>query len=505
MSTAAASSITIASANQYAGTVANKLKSMFSTTHVSTSLLTTTLAAEAAKSADCYVNKEGKADAQTGTSATGICQMFPDAFLQTYKFLNPNVKVTDEVIKSYRTKVLADPNTAILYMGTYCALIERVIMGYSEMAAVHEDSYVRSILAAAYHMGPGGVRPLITAAESGGGFDITTFVNLYENWCRTQAGGGVSSRVREMAGVGGSTSDSVGKDSLGTAWKRTDLGPEAKDAADYIAMGNVVGSAAIPEAPTVIMEGLDLPEPRTGLIGNPKLRGTSSPACFELRLNQQDGDSLPGAGGTPLQVKLNVSLQSLRSSSQHIVSRTPTATALLLTFWGMQPDVLVGHGTTGLFLNQTGLTALMSSTVAPGNFADLLEAFDGSPVKVRTALRANKERDFRVAAQDAFAELMALFKNNGLIRFLPQDMLPAADIKNQQYWSPALGATGFQMIARSGEVHTRGYVAFKYKGATHLGYFKSLVFTASADKPYQWNFDFQFKVLQSYTPIFVKG
>ena len=496
--------ITIAEAEQVAGTVAAQIQKKFPGTTVNAALVRTTLSAESARSGNCYVNKDGRADPNTGTSATGINQMFPDAFVATFKYWNPGTTMSVQEIKALRVKTLADPKTAILYTATYSAIQEKEIRSFPEMKGIQEPSHVRSILAAAYHMGAGAVRPLIQGAKASGSFDITVFTNLYENWSRGQEGH-ASDRVREVAGIGGSTDDSIGKESLGNAWKRKDLGPEAKDAADYLTMGNVVGSASIPEPPAIIFEGLDLPEPQKGLIGNPKLRGTASPACFELRLNRQNGESLPGAGGTPLQVKLNVSLQTLRTSSQHIVDRSPTATGLLLTFWGMQPDVIVGRGTTGVFLNQLGLTAMMSTmgSMESNGFQDILEdAFQGSP---RTwAKIIETDRKFRVASQDAFAELLALFKNNGLTRFLPERMLPAEDIKNQRYWSPAAGATGFQMIARSGEVHTRGYVAFKYKGSTHLGYFKSFTFVASADKPYQWNFDFQFKVLQSYTPIFVR-
>lgn len=503
--TSGTSAITIAEAEQFAGTVAAETQRRFSGTCVNSDLLKTTLSAESAVKSGCYINKEGRVDPNTGTSAMGIGQMFPNAFVEAYTNCFPATAKTMTVdqLKARRAEILANPKTAILLMGTYLALIEKTINKYPEMANIQDPSYRRAILGAAYHMGAGAVRPILAEASEGG-FSITRFTELYENWSRAHEGS-ASDRVRKLAGVGGSTNDSVGKGSkYGNGGKRYDLGPLASDATDFIVMGNVVGSAALPAPATVIQEGLDVPDPLKGLTGNPKLRILPSPACFELRLNQQNGDSL-ASNGSPLQVKLNVSLQSLRITSQHIVDRSPTATGLLLTFWGMQPDMIVGRGTTGVFLNKLGLTSLMStmgSAEANGFSGTLKDAFQGSPDTLAKLL--NTDQEFRVASQDAFAELLALFKNNGLTRFLPERMLPADDIKNQRFWSPAAGATGFQMIARSGEVHTRGYVAFKYKGSTYLGYFKSFAFVASADKPYQWNFDFQFKVLQTYTPIFVR-
>ena len=48
-------------------------------------------------------------------------------------------------------------------------------------------------------------------------------------------------------------------------------------------------------------------------------------------------------------------------------------------------------------------------------------------------------------------------------------------------------------------------MVLKYKGREHLGYFKALQFMASASSPFKWDFDFTFRVLKSYTPIFQKS
>jgi hypothetical protein len=96
-----------------------------------------------------------------------------------------------------------------------------------------------------------------------------------------------------------------------------------------------------------------------------------------------------------------------------------------------------------------------------------------------------------------------------VLRFLPKSHIATTDPKalaeaekNAKIWSPAAGSTGFQMLARAGDVYSRGYVAFKYKGATYLGYFKSFNFTADAKTPFKWDFDFTFRVLQSHNPFY---
>jgi hypothetical protein len=214
-----------------------------------------------------------------------------------------------------------------------------------------------------------------------------------------------------------------------------------------------------------------------------------------------DGTSLSDPNGNPLKIRLVTSLQSVNTKSEHIVNRTETATGLLITFWGSQPDSIVGRGKTGLFLNTFGLTSYMSSMGsldANGLYDHLESVFQESP-KTWAKILQEKEK-LRVAAQDAFMEFTALFKNNGITRFMPPEV--SADDKNDKVWSPSAGASGFQMKSRAGDTYTRGYVAFKYKGQTYLGYFKSMEFTADAKTPFQWDFTFNFRVLRSLTPVF---
>ena len=72
----------------------------------------------------------------------------------------------------------------------------------------------------------------------------------------------------------------------------------------------------------------------------------------------------------------------------------------------------------------------------------------------------------------------------------------------QPLWSPSEGATGYQMASRTGDIRRRGYVVFSYRQATYMGYFKSMNLTADANIPFQWNFDFTFRVEKAVVPIF---
>ena len=315
-----------------------------------------------------------------------------------------------------------------------------------------------------------------------------------------------------------------------------DVGPTAADAARNYAHPIVKDvSNLTPLTPIqVVQEGLDLAswyERNPCLVGNSKIHQTGWPVVFELRLNRADNTSLTGRDGTPIQVRLNTSLTSVSTRSQHIVSREPQAVGMMVTLWGSQPDTIVGRGTTGAFMNQFGLAALMSCrlTAQAASWYSLIQsAWANNPEGLKAIIGAGgKSPDvFRVAAQDAFVELLSLFKNNGVTRYLPmpswaEDVMQRTSSATNAYkqaqqalnaykqdgtvWSPAAGATGYQIKARAGDIYTRGHVVLKYKGREHLGYFKALQFMASASSPFKWDFDFTFRVLKSYTPIFQKS
>ena len=401
-------------------------------------------------------------------------------------------------------------------------------------------------------------------------------------------------------------------------------------------------SAARYEPDVIIEEGLNLPGWHQNwagggkggevLVGNPKLvalpsRGTfsiwtqehhASPLMTKF-LTSSTGEDVP----SPVEVRLNVSLKNLSVRSKHVINKKPTRTGFHLTFWGMEPDILTGQGSTGVFLNQFGLASVMSTSADTGmaeslasmvkwqytnnvkidvkiradgitridkehpdeklvtsdmkeskrgfftnlvtsnvsdlfgmgsNFAgdidkdnvyssdiaawsdrksrygsgSLLGSFfpsvsNSAQSKFRNkykidarikSLMGEKEDPFRVAAQDAFLELLQVFKNNGQIRFHNTKYDGEFNLKEQegpQEWSEKTGLSAFQGKSRNNDVFARGVVLFRVKGTTYMGYFKSINFTMSAETPYTWDFDFTFQVVKTikagYVPetLFKKG
>ena len=261
-------------------------------------------------------------------------------------------------------------------------------------------------------------------------------------------------------------------------------------------------------APDYLSNGLDStpwykkPLGKTTLCNSIAEKERLENGCFEIMIDRGN-NYLPGGNGQPIMIPLNVGLKSLSEKETHAIQREPTPTGMVVSFWGMQLDTIVGRGSTGAFINRFGLTSIMSNTktmqsmlgdhfdsVADGYGAmgDLTE--DSSPQK------------FRVGAQDAFAELLALFKNNGLTRF-PE--LSHASGQSEDVWSPVLGTTGAQMVGRAGDVYKRGNVLFRLRGKAYLGYFKTFNFSMDAEKPFSWDFDFTFRVRQTYTSLFMKA
>lgn len=477
---------------------------------------------------NCGAGKQ-KSKGDAVNSAKGATQMFPAAFQAAHRELTGVTLTGDDLIKSWET-LNSDPAKAIEYGLAFCRVLERNVMSWNVVKDknITDPQQIQAIVAAAYHMGEGdaqvnkgtGAKSLVKMACEGGSFDPQKFTELYENQSRMVEGGVASARVRKILGVGGSTNDSVGKGDPRQSNPPViapPLGPTV--AADYVSLGSITDSAAPWGVAEVLWEGLDeTPWWATKCpVGNPKLKQLN-PAWFELRMNRTNGESLQGVySDTPIQIRLNVGLQSLKTSSQHIVDRSPTATGLMLTFWGSQMDTLAGRGTTGAFMNEFGLTDTHSDArnLEASGLVDILASVYGENLEYLTT-----KQPFRVAAQDAFAELLALFKNNGVIRYLPRDMqvaLKAKDTYNASNTSQLsagvtgpqgnstsgkAGPSGTQQLGLAGDLHTRGYVALNYKGTTYLGYFKTLNFTADAKTPFRWDFDFTFKVQKSYTPIF---
>jgi hypothetical protein len=309
----------------------------------------------------------------------------------------------------------------------------------------------------------------------------------------------------------------------------------------------------------------------TGLVtGNKNIRNSVQPVSFTVFFDRNDPNQMLRDGATqtnkPIEIQLNTSLSSFEITSKHIYNRTPSRTGMHITLWGMELDLINGSGTTGVFMNQFGLTDFMSTAGVSQDIINLLsgglqKTFErtfnptttsvavpsssviGSDLDVAvvtdsqtttgqvfsTAVTgdqgtlntvagqriaklnlSNPSEAFRVAAQDAFVELLKLFQMNGNIWFHSQSYANGTNLgtigQTQQEaptaWSRKAGATSFQQHARNNDVMTRGYVAMRFKNNVYLGYFKTLSWTQDAESPFQWKFNFTFQVEKTYTALY---
>ena len=282
----------------------------------------------------------------------------------------------------------------------------------------------------------------------------------------------------------------------------------------------------------------------TGLItGNPKVRNSITPVVFEVLLHDRQDVYLPTspAGATssqnyaPLQVQLNASMKTFTVSSKHVTVPKRTRTGWHITMWGMQADVIEGNCTTGVFMNQFGLTDFFStaypspdilqvllSGLSLTNLGGTLVESSISPsgtlststvnniIATKTGIQ-NTQDAFRVAAQDAFVEFLYLFKMNGIRWFYNKinetatgtsGKLGSRDQVDIDAWSPELGITATQQNGRLNDVMSRGSVLMKFKGTTYMGYFKTLSWQQDAANPFQWTFNFVFQVEKTLGFVF---
>ena len=267
----------------------------------------------------------------------------------------------------------------------------------------------------------------------------------------------------------------------------------------------------------VITENLDvLPwfQDQGLVTGNPRIRSFVTPVSFKMLIG---GGTLStnGLSGTPIEVQLNASVKSFSKSSKHIFNKKNTRTGIHITFWGQQADMIEAQCSTGVFMNQLGLTDFLSTAVVNDEVIKLLnEGFahtiDGVTGDVDVAQAAIQQKtsaapsSFRVAAQDAFVELLSLFKNNGNVYFRKDNytgQLSDNDQAGISAWSPSTGLTTQQGNSRNNDVMTRGAIAMQLKNTTYLGYFKSLAWTQDANNPFQWTFNFVFQVERTITVL----
>jgi hypothetical protein len=284
----------------------------------------------------------------------------------------------------------------------------------------------------------------------------------------------------------------------------------------------------------------------TGLVtGNPRIRASVQPVSFIVYLDRNDptqvlsvpnvNNQSPGSA-QPIQIQLNTSLATFEITSKHVFNRTPSRTGMHITLWGMQPDLINGTGSTGVFMNQFGLTDFMSTAGLPDDALQLVtqgfstsfqpntstsgpsvafvNTVTGSANSGTQAINAqdfnNPQETFRVAAQDAFVEFLKLFQMNGNIWYTTQSYangknagtMSQTEQMQPNAWSSKTGASSFQQHSRNNDVMSRGYVSMRYRNNVYLGYFKSLTWTQDAESPFQWKFSFTFQVEKTYTSIY---
>ena len=261
--------------------------------------------------------------------------------------------------------------------------------------------------------------------------------------------------------------------------------------------------------------------------GNPKIRNSVSPVVFEVVLKGRNYQilSTQGSTGTPIQVQLNASMKTFSVSSKHVFNPQRTRTGWHITMWGMQADTIEGNCTTGVFMNQFGLTDLFSTAQTSSQLLQLLAsgfkdiqvngqiesllsvnanpAPNTSSAMMQQITGQSSTEAFRVAAQDAFTEFLFLFKNNGIVwlnnsaDFKSNDERVAVDA-----WSPELSLSASAKNSRNNDVISRGMVLMKFKGTTYQGFFKSLNWNQDAANPVQWTFNFVFQVEKTLGYIF---
>ncbi len=253
-----------------------------------------------------------------------------------------------------------------------------------------------------------------------------------------------------------------------------------------------------------------------------------APITFEIMLPGANAASdsnnyMTDSQGNKVVIELNVSARSLNVQEKHIFHRTPSRTGMHLTFWGMQPDLITGQCSTGGFYNQFGLSSFMSTADFSGTLrSQILAIFQNSqqaslPITGTTASTPAPDQDdldqaqggftsesLRVAAQDAFQEMLELFKNNGVVYYHPtgnSGTLTGTQQVSPTAWSPQQGVSSFEMNALNNDVMARGHVVMKFKNNMYQGYFKSFNWTQDAEKPFQWDFGFVFQVERTISVV----
>ncbi len=452
---------------------------------------------------------------------------------------------------SYTPADMQDPATAALASAQYTSYLTNYYGGDTNAAI------------AAYNAGQGNVNNVISTYGS------VTPQTLAEYTDATGHAVGTSEylqNAQNSMGTSGASSGSATAQTNAAAIGATTPPSTTSGANADPVMASVIPQASVSQQqiqdvqpPLVIVDGLgNQPwfQDTNLLTGNPRLQKQGVfPITFQIFLNQDDPTSyLTNTGmttGTPISIPLNCSLQRHVVSSRHVINRAPTRTGFHVTMWGMAPDIISGSGVTGVFMNKFGLTDFLSFSGAPsdainaalGDFShspssavvQTVGATPGSGNAAATALvvktpvlsqlqqaaaqqssnapaanLTDAGEPFRIAAADAFQELLALFKMNATTWLHPSgygfdSSGKTTDTANQNQtalYSPQVGANDFEIKARNNDVYRRGYVVMTFRNTQYLGFFQALSFDMDAEKPFMWRFSFTFKVERTLALVY---
>jgi hypothetical protein len=267
--------------------------------------------------------------------------------------------------------------------------------------------------------------------------------------------------------------------------------------------------------PYVITEGLDAVPwwlMKGGVTENPWLKQVPAPVTFEVMLPNRTMLSNTKAGNNSgtISIRLNASVSSFEVQSGHVVNKGLSRTGMHITMWGQEADLISGEANTGAFMNALGITSFLSvSSISAQLQSQIAKAFTHSKASLDYDT-SSASNDLRIAARDAFMELLALFKANGVVWFRNSTIGSGTGATNPvgvDSFSPQTGLSNYQMNARTNDVMARGQVIMKFRNSMYLGYFKSLEYEMEAERPFYWKFRFVFQVEKTltlnYTPMVV--
>lgn len=463
----------------------------------------------------------------------GIMQLTPPA-LET---------VNQQFGTTYTSADMADPNASALAAAQYVSILAKTYGGNTDAAI------------AAYNAGPGNVNKVIsqfgtvtpqTLAASGLPHSATYLQNAQNTL-------GNANNLAPGQAVPQSDNAAIHHNPFGDP-----LADPIK--AMPLPVLNVSKEQLAAIAPPLItdQDGLDVQpwyQDTNILTGNPRLHKLGFPQgfpiVFEVFMEQNNPNSLLSRKNSsvgsnsligslipssPITIPLNCSLTNFKVSSRHVVNKVPTRTGFHLTMWGMGADIIEGSGSTGVFMNQFGLTDFLSvagtnaeavaAVLAGFSHTSVVPAADPVLSPEQQAVQAQDiaqsgvatnladVEPFRVAAEDAFIEFLSLFKMNGTtwLHASGYDFDTSNQASGTQnnpnqtdalaVYSPDVGATDIEIKAKNNDVYKRGYVVMKFRNSQYLGFFKSLSWMMDAEAPFQWKFNFVFQVERTLSLIY---